>query len=58
MRNVLGVILAAAGAGLIAVPFSLIVAAVLTGTLLLAGAVLFVIDVDERPRPRVGAGNP
>lgn len=48
MRNVLGVILAAAGAGLIASPFSLALAAVLTGIALLAGAVLLVIDWDGR----------
>jgi hypothetical protein len=48
MRNVLGVILAAIGAALVALPFSPEVAAVLAGLLLTAGALLLVIDWDAR----------
>jgi hypothetical protein len=48
MRNVLGVILAALGAGLVALPFSLTVAAVIAGVLLTLGSLLLVIDWDGR----------
>ena len=48
MRNVLGVILAAIGAALIALPFSTDVAAVLAGLLLTAGALVLVVDWDAR----------
>lgn len=48
MRNVLGVILTAAGVALIALPFSPDAAAVLAGVLLAVGALLLVIDWDAR----------
>lgn len=51
MRNVLGVILTALGGGLIAWPFSTAAAAVVVGALLIAGTVLFVIDLGDRPAP-------
>ena len=48
MRNALGVLIAAAGAGLVAWPFDRTVAAVAAGLILLLGALLLIIDWDGR----------
>jgi hypothetical protein len=48
MRNALGVLLAATGAGSVAVAFSVFAALITFGLVLLAGAVLLVIDWDAR----------
>jgi hypothetical protein len=48
MRNVLGVTIAAAGAGLTALPFDRTIAAVAAGLILLLGALLLIIDWDGR----------
>lgn len=46
MKNVVGVLLAALGAGLVAGAFSILIGAVLAGLVLLAGSLLLVIDWD------------
>jgi hypothetical protein len=48
MRNTLGVLTASAGAGLIALPHDVTIAATVAGLLLLLGAIFLIIDWDGR----------